>query len=197
MVDPEHSCACVSMYRWMDGYPWMIVVSYTLRLMGCHILLLDEKVFVKIIVPPSLFSPSTLVPLKFSLPLIDHFRPPIQLFQYRKEGTNKPKGNKRPLSAPLLSTPSTFSLHSTHSKTLLLSLSFHSTHNNTMHSKLDLHKHVSCEDIILQLDQCHNEGILHRYLGGCNKLKNAMNDCLQAEVKPPCSPPSAFECSTH
>lgn len=52
-----------------------------------------------------------------------------------------------------------------------------------MHSKLDLHKHVSCEDIILQLDQCHNEGILHRYLGGCNKLKNAMNECLQAEVK--------------
>ncbi len=51
-----------------------------------------------------------------------------------------------------------------------------------MHSKLDLHKHVSCEDIILQLDQCHNEGILHRYLGNCNKFKNAMNDCLQAEV---------------
>ncbi|KAF9919546.1 hypothetical protein FBU30_010879 [Linnemannia zychae] len=50
-----------------------------------------------------------------------------------------------------------------------------------MHSKLDLHKHVSCEDLILQLDKCHNEGILYRYLGGCNKLKNAMNDCLQAE----------------
>ncbi|OAQ30252.1 hypothetical protein K457DRAFT_137342 [Linnemannia elongata AG-77] len=62
MTDPKRSCACVSMYRWMDGYPLMMVVSFTLRLMGCHILLLDEKVFVKIIVPPSLFSPCLLFP---------------------------------------------------------------------------------------------------------------------------------------
>lgn len=55
-----------------------------------------------------------------------------------------------------------------------------------MHSKLDLHKHITCEDLIVQLDQCHQESILNRYLGRCNKLKLAMNDCLQAEV---CSPP--------
>jgi len=51
-----------------------------------------------------------------------------------------------------------------------------------MHSKLDLHKHVSCEDIIVELDNCHNENILNRYLGRCNSLKVAMNECLQAEV---------------
>lgn len=51
-----------------------------------------------------------------------------------------------------------------------------------MHSKLDLHKHITCEDLIVQLDQCHQESILNRYLGRCNKLKLAMNDCLQAEV---------------
>ncbi|KAI8361163.1 hypothetical protein B0O80DRAFT_525053 [Mortierella sp. GBAus27b] len=50
-----------------------------------------------------------------------------------------------------------------------------------MHSKLDLHKHVSCEDIIIELDKCHKSGFLNRYLGGCNHLKQAMNDCLQAE----------------
>ncbi|KAF9317896.1 hypothetical protein BG000_002431 [Podila horticola] len=50
-----------------------------------------------------------------------------------------------------------------------------------MHSKLDLHKHITCEDLIVQLDQCHQESILNRYLGRCNKLKLAMNDCLQAE----------------
>ncbi|KAF8922990.1 hypothetical protein EDD21DRAFT_55139 [Dissophora ornata] len=50
-----------------------------------------------------------------------------------------------------------------------------------MHSKLDLHKHISCEDIILQLDQCHNENVLNRFLGRCNSFKQAMNECLQAE----------------
>ncbi|ORZ19292.1 hypothetical protein BCR41DRAFT_303934 [Lobosporangium transversale] len=50
-----------------------------------------------------------------------------------------------------------------------------------MHSKLDLHKHVSCEDLILQLDRCHHENVLNRYLGRCNSLKQAMNECLQAE----------------
>ncbi|KAF9348838.1 MAG: hypothetical protein J3Q66DRAFT_322674 [Benniella sp.] len=50
-----------------------------------------------------------------------------------------------------------------------------------MHSKLDLHKHISCEDIIVEFDRCHSESILNRYLGRCNQLKRAMNECLQAE----------------
>jgi hypothetical protein len=66
-------------------------------------------------------------------------------------------------------------------KTRLLSLLIAKT-TTTMHSKLDLHKHVSCEDIIIELDKCHKSGFLNRYLGGCNHLKQAMNDCLQAEV---------------
>jgi hypothetical protein len=56
------------------------------------------------------------------------------------------------------------------------------THTGTMHSKLDLHQHISCEDIIVEFDRCHSESILNRYLGRCNQLKRAMNECLQVEV---------------
>ncbi|KAF9578583.1 hypothetical protein BGW38_005547 [Lunasporangiospora selenospora] len=50
-----------------------------------------------------------------------------------------------------------------------------------MHSKLDLHKHMSCEEIIIELDKCHHQSVFAKYLGRCNGLKVALNDCLQAE----------------
>ncbi|KAF9977839.1 hypothetical protein BGZ73_004752 [Actinomortierella ambigua] len=50
-----------------------------------------------------------------------------------------------------------------------------------MHSKLDLHAHMECVDFIVAFDECHRSSFIGRYLGKCNSLKQAMNDCLQRE----------------
>lgn len=92
------------MYRWMDGSTRIYILHALL--MRCHILLLDEKVFVKIIAPPPLF----LQNLDLPLPLTNNFRPlpPFQLSRSRKQIQVKHCCSALPHTHPI---SHTFSLH--------------------------------------------------------------------------------------
>ncbi|KDQ14043.1 hypothetical protein BOTBODRAFT_33159 [Botryobasidium botryosum FD-172 SS1] len=40
---------------------------------------------------------------------------------------------------------------------------------------------MACKDMIIALHECHQTGLMHRYLGGCNDLKHELNMCLRKE----------------
>jgi COX assembly protein 2 len=50
-----------------------------------------------------------------------------------------------------------------------------------MHPQLHEHKHESCTDIIMQLNECHSS-VFRSYFLQCNGLKKRLNVCLAAEV---------------
>lgn len=51
-----------------------------------------------------------------------------------------------------------------------------------MHPSLAPHLHgEDCRKIIEQLNKCHEDHPLRKFLGACNPLKRALNDCLQRE----------------
>lgn len=51
-----------------------------------------------------------------------------------------------------------------------------------MHPHLANEKQVHCGELIDQLQQCHKAGFMHKYMGGCNGIKEELNACLREEV---------------
>jgi len=51
-----------------------------------------------------------------------------------------------------------------------------------MHPVLS-HKHSDCQDVIAQLQQCHTDHPLAKFIGHCNPFKQALNDCLQRDYE--------------
>ncbi|PWN35578.1 UPF0287-domain-containing protein [Meira miltonrushii] len=50
-----------------------------------------------------------------------------------------------------------------------------------MHPHLANEKQVHCGELIDQLQQCHQAGFMHKYMGGCNGIKEELNACLREE----------------
>lgn len=50
-----------------------------------------------------------------------------------------------------------------------------------MHPVLS-HKHSDCKGVIELLQQCHVDHPIRKFLGYCNPLKQALDDCLQRDV---------------
>ncbi|GFZ49552.1 hypothetical protein JCM24511_07672 [Saitozyma sp. JCM 24511] len=51
-----------------------------------------------------------------------------------------------------------------------------------MHAPLGVpERQLVCADLILALEQCHAQGILYRWTGGCNAEKKALGACLRKE----------------
>lgn len=52
----------------------------------------------------------------------------------------------------------------------------------------DVHKNLSysikkdCGELIKDLQECHAKGFFHKYMGGCNTIKQDLNACLREEV---------------
>lgn len=40
---------------------------------------------------------------------------------------------------------------------------------------------LACEEIIAALEQCHAQGFMHKAVGGCNDVKDKVNQCLREE----------------
>jgi len=51
-----------------------------------------------------------------------------------------------------------------------------------MHPPLD-RPHPDCEDVIAQLKECHATAGIYKYMGLCNDIKTAVDQCLRAEKK--------------
>ena len=52
-----------------------------------------------------------------------------------------------------------------------------------MHPSLAPHLHSDkCREIIRALELCHERHPLRKFLGACNPLKRALNECLREEV---------------
>ena len=52
-----------------------------------------------------------------------------------------------------------------------------------MHPSLAPHLHSEkCRVIIRQLEQCHKDHPLRKFLGACNPLKRALDECLKEEL---------------
>ncbi|KAI9145776.1 hypothetical protein BKA69DRAFT_1049551 [Paraphysoderma sedebokerense] len=52
-----------------------------------------------------------------------------------------------------------------------------------MHPDLESYTLKDCEDIIQQLQKCHETAGLKKYLGWCNSVKYELNRCLTADYK--------------
>ncbi|CEJ95109.1 Putative UPF0287 family protein [[Torrubiella] hemipterigena] len=50
-----------------------------------------------------------------------------------------------------------------------------------MHPHLHTKNAIACEEIIAALEACHNQGFMHKATGGCNDIKEKVNQCLRAE----------------
>ncbi|TQW00261.1 hypothetical protein V2A60_001361 [Cordyceps javanica] len=50
-----------------------------------------------------------------------------------------------------------------------------------MHPHLHTKNALACEEIIAQLEECHAKGFMHKAGGGCNDVKEKVNQCLRAE----------------
>ncbi|OAA64807.1 Cytochrome c oxidase biogenesis protein Cmc1-like protein [Cordyceps fumosorosea ARSEF 2679] len=50
-----------------------------------------------------------------------------------------------------------------------------------MHPHLHTKNALACEEIIAQLEECHAKGFMHKAAGGCNDVKEKVNQCLRAE----------------
>ena len=51
-----------------------------------------------------------------------------------------------------------------------------------MHPSLAPHLHSQeCQRIIDELNKCHRDHALRKFLGACNPLKRALNECLKRE----------------
>ena len=48
-------------------------------------------------------------------------------------------------------------------------------------SKSKTDPHLGCEEVMLLLEECHDQGFLHKLTGGCNEIKREVNKCLRAE----------------
>ena len=52
-----------------------------------------------------------------------------------------------------------------------------------MHPSLAPHLHSEeCQRIIRDLSKCHEQHPLRKFLGACNPLKRALNECLKRET---------------
>jgi COX assembly protein 2 len=52
-----------------------------------------------------------------------------------------------------------------------------------MHPSLAPHLHSQkCQEIIRELEKCHKDHPLRKFLGSCNQLKRSLNECLKGEV---------------
>ena len=61
-----------------------------------------------------------------------------------------------------------------------------------MHPVLS-HKHSDCKEVIEQLQQCHQDHAIRKFLGYCNPLKDSLDQCLQRDVRVHhFSPPSSL-----
>lgn len=40
---------------------------------------------------------------------------------------------------------------------------------------------IACEEVIAALEECHNRGFMHKATGGCNDVKEKVNQCLRVE----------------
>ncbi|OAQ72162.1 cytochrome c oxidase biogenesis protein cmc1 like domain-containing protein [Pochonia chlamydosporia 170] len=50
-----------------------------------------------------------------------------------------------------------------------------------MHPHLHTKNALACEEIIAALEECHNRGFMHKATGGCNDVKDKVNQCLRLE----------------
>ncbi|KAG5926404.1 hypothetical protein E4U42_003351 [Claviceps africana] len=50
-----------------------------------------------------------------------------------------------------------------------------------MHPHLHTKNALACEEIIAALEDCHNRGFMHKATGGCNDIKDKVNQCLRVE----------------
>ncbi|KAG5942740.1 hypothetical protein E4U53_007175 [Claviceps sorghi] len=50
-----------------------------------------------------------------------------------------------------------------------------------MHPHLHTKNALACEEIIAALEDCHNRGFMHKATGGCNDIKEKVNQCLRVE----------------
>ncbi|GJN68618.1 cytochrome c oxidase biogenesis protein cmc1 like domain-containing protein [Purpureocillium lilacinum] len=50
-----------------------------------------------------------------------------------------------------------------------------------MHPHLHTKNALACEEIIAALEQCHAQGFMHKAVGGCNDVKDKVNQCLREE----------------
>ncbi|ODA82989.1 hypothetical protein RJ55_01498 [Drechmeria coniospora] len=50
-----------------------------------------------------------------------------------------------------------------------------------MHPHLHTKNALACEDIIAVLEECHAKGFMHKAIGGCNGVKDKVNQCLREE----------------
>lgn len=40
-----------------------------------------------------------------------------------------------------------------------------------------------CGELIRQLNACHERGLMNKFMGGCNGIKEELNMCLREEVR--------------
>mgnify|MGYP001054017969 CR=1 FL=1 len=52
-----------------------------------------------------------------------------------------------------------------------------------MHPMLVPEKQLDCQQIINDLDACHNSTPLAKFIGSCNSIKTALNHCLDQDVR--------------
>ncbi|POR36156.1 COX assembly mitochondrial protein 1 [Tolypocladium paradoxum] len=50
-----------------------------------------------------------------------------------------------------------------------------------MHPHLHTKNALACEEIIAVLEECHAKGFMHKATGGCNDVKDRVNQCLREE----------------
>lgn len=52
-----------------------------------------------------------------------------------------------------------------------------------MHPPLALHKHPTCEEIIVKFKLCHQEHPVAKFWGACNDLKKQLDRCFREEKR--------------